>query len=116
MMKFWFFTRSEALLGIASCRSSASSPHPKQSFGGRCSQAELRSKFEFGLLIVCSALLLSTNTLFAADPPNVVIIYADDLGYADIGPFGGQNPTPHLDRMAKEGRKLTSFYVAQAVC
>ena len=60
--------------------------------------------------------ILFATTVSAANPPNVVIIYADDLGYADIGPFGGQNPTPHLDRMAKEGRKLTSFYVAQAVC
>ncbi len=54
-------------------------------------------------------------------PPNVVIIYADDLGYADVGPFsqsrGRQRPrTPNLDRMAGEGMRLTNFYVAQAVC
>ena len=53
--------------------------------------------------------------------PNVIIVYADDLGYADIGPFsdltGARRPvTPNLDRMAAEGVKLTSFYVAQAVC
>jgi arylsulfatase len=53
--------------------------------------------------------------------PNVIIIYADDLGYADIGPFsarkGAQRPrTPNLDRMAAEGIRLTDFYVAQAVC
>ena len=53
--------------------------------------------------------------------PNVVIVYADDLGYADIGPFstrtGEARPhTPHLDRMAAEGVRLTNFYVAQAVC
>lgn len=53
--------------------------------------------------------------------PNFVIIYADDLGYADIGPFsaakGDARPrTPNLDRMAAEGIRLTSFYVAQAVC
>jgi arylsulfatase A-like enzyme len=50
-------------------------------------------------------------------PPNVVVIYIDDMGYADIGPFGG-NPalTPHLNRMAAEGRKFTNFYVSQAVC
>lgn len=55
-----------------------------------------------------------------AAPPNIVIVYADDLGYADIGPFAaGSEPrptTPHLDRMASEGVRLTSFYVAQAVC
>lgn len=49
-------------------------------------------------------------------PPNIVIIFADDLGYADIGPFGSQVKTPHLDRMAREGRRFTDFYAAQAVC
>ena len=45
--------------------------------------------------------------------PNFVVINVDDLGYADIGPFGSEkNRTPALDRMAKEGRKLTSFYAA----
>ena len=57
----------------------------------------------------------------AARSPNVIIVYADDLGYADIGPFsaltGDARPrTPNLDRMAAEGVRLTSFYVAQAVC
>lgn len=45
--------------------------------------------------------------------PNVVMIYIDDLGYADIGPFGAtKQKTPHLDRMAQEGLKFTSFYAA----
>ena len=44
--------------------------------------------------------------------PNFVLINIDDLGYADIGPFGGKVPTPQLDRMAKEGMKLTSHYAA----
>jgi arylsulfatase A-like enzyme len=49
--------------------------------------------------------------------PNIVIIYADDLGYADLGCFGAKKiKTPNLDRMAKQGVRLTSFYVAQAVC
>ncbi|MGZ8940387.1 MAG: sulfatase family protein, partial [Limisphaerales bacterium] len=49
--------------------------------------------------------------------PNVVLIYADDLGYADIGAFGATNiATPNLNRLAREGRKFTSFYVAQPVC
>ncbi len=55
----------------------------------------------------------------AAPPskPNIIIIFADDLGYGDLGIFG--NPTirtPNLDRMAKEGQKWTSFYVADSVC
>lgn len=45
--------------------------------------------------------------------PNFVVILCDDLGYGDIGPFGSRtNRTPHLDRMATEGMKLTSFYAA----
>ncbi len=48
--------------------------------------------------------------------PNIVLIFIDDLGYGDIGPFGGkQAKTPHLDKFAAEGRKFTSFY-ATPVC
>ena len=59
----------------------------------------------------------TTAFLHANKTPNVVVIFIDDMGYADIGPFGAKAyPTPHLDRMAKEGRKFTDFYVTQAVC
>lgn len=48
-----------------------------------------------------------------APKPNVVVILMDDMGYGDIGPFGSKlNRTPELDRMAREGMKLTSFYCA----
>ena len=48
-----------------------------------------------------------------ARQPNVVMIFIDDMGYGDIGPYGAtKQRTPHLDRMAKEGMKLTSFYAA----
>lgn len=50
-----------------------------------------------------------------ATRPNVILITVDDLGYADIGPFGSNNRTPHLDRLAREGRLLTSHY-ASPVC
>jgi len=62
-------------------------------------------------------LVLSYNTSTAQQSPNIVVIFMDDMGYADIGPFGAKAyPTPHLDRMAREGRKFTDFYVTQAVC
>jgi arylsulfatase A len=48
----------------------------------------------------------------ASAKPNIVLINIDDLGYADISPFGGKTATPQLDRMAKEGMKLTSHYAA----
>ena len=63
-------------------------------------------------LLVCLVAALP-----AAERPNFVLIFVDDLGYADIGPFGSTvHRTPHLDRMATEGRKLTSFYVTANVC
>ena len=50
----------------------------------------------------------------AAQKPNIVIMFIDDMGYGDIGPFGNKvNKTPNLDRMAEEGIKLTQFYVAK---
>ncbi|HLT52197.1 MAG TPA: sulfatase-like hydrolase/transferase, partial [Arenibacter sp.] len=50
-------------------------------------------------------------------PPNVILIFTDDQGYQDLGTFGSPDiDTPHLDRMAEEGVKLTSYYAAQAVC
>jgi arylsulfatase A-like enzyme len=65
------------------------------------------------LFVLLAALLAATAT---ARPPNVVVIFIDDMGYGDIGPFGAtKQRTPHLDRMAKEGMKLTSFY-ATPVC
>ena len=57
----------------------------------------------------------SVNALagVSSSQPNVVIIFIDDMGYGDIGPFGAKKQkTPHLDRMADEGMKLTSFYAA----
>jgi arylsulfatase A len=73
--------------------------------------------FVVGLLCLLASFV---NTAHAADNfrgPNIVIIYIDDMGYADIGPFGAKAyKTPNLDRMAAEGTKFTSFYSAQAVC
>ena len=50
-------------------------------------------------------------------PPNFVVIFTDDQGYADLSCFGGTHVnTPRIDQMAAEGSRLTSFYVAGAVC
>lgn len=49
--------------------------------------------------------------------PNIIVIFADDLGYGDLGCFGATDiKTPHIDRMAEEGMKLTSFYAVSSVC
>jgi arylsulfatase A-like enzyme len=50
-------------------------------------------------------------------PPNVVVIFTDDMGYGDLSCFGAKKiKTPHLDQLAKDGIRFTDFYVAQAVC
>mgnify|MGYP003872853889 CR=1 FL=1 len=50
-------------------------------------------------------------------PPNIVLILADDLGYSDLSCYGARGyRTPNLDRLAAQGTRFTSFYVAQAVC
>ena len=49
--------------------------------------------------------------------PNIVIILTDDQGYADVGCFGAKGfTTPHLDQLARDGRRFTNFHVAQPVC
>lgn len=48
------------------------------------------------------------------DRPNILLIVADDLGFSDLGAFGGEIETPHLDALAREGRLLTNFHVAPA--
>ena len=69
------------------------------------------------LALLITLAISSTAPAFQDRPPNIVIIFTDDQGYADIGSFGAEGfETPNLDRMAAEGRKFTDFYAAQAVC
>ena len=69
-------------------------------------------------VLVAGIFLLGTFAWAAPSAkPNIVILFIDDMGYGDIGPFGNQvNQTPHLDRMAEEGIKFTQFYVANTAC
>ena len=73
-------------------------------------------------ILLAATLLGSTLALRAepatpSAPPNVVIIYADDLGYGDLGCFGATDiKTPNLDRMARDGIRFTDFYSNSAVC
>jgi arylsulfatase A-like enzyme len=75
------------------------------------------------LMCVCVVVLLSfvVPALRAAAaetrPPNIVIIFCDDLGYGDLGSYGHPSiRTPNLDRMAAEGLRFTDFYTADSVC
>ena len=56
-------------------------------------------------------------TALAADRPNIVLIYADDLGYGDIGCYGATEVnTPNIDRLAREGLRFTDAHSAAATC
>ena len=52
----------------------------------------------------------------ASRPPNVVMIYCDDLGYGDLGCYGSRIPTPNIDRIGTEGIRFTHFYSGNPVC
>lgn len=106
-------------------------PHPervdrasRQSRNGASRQSPngpaARRRFSNRLPVVVAFLAATTCAAFAraADaPPNVVVIYCDDLGYGDLASFGSTNiRTPNLDRMAAEGQKWTSFYSPDPVC
>ncbi len=69
--------------------------------------------------ILLLTIILWNNTTGSAQdtPPNFVIVFADDLGYGDLGIYGHPTiKTPHLDQMAREGQKWTNFYVGASVC
>jgi arylsulfatase A-like enzyme len=72
-------------------------------------------------VLACLLALLSVSPAVAGPPrprgPNVVLILTDDMGYADLGCYGGKDiRTPNIDRLAKEGARLTDFYSNGPVC
>ncbi|MCC9644725.1 sulfatase-like hydrolase/transferase [Rhodopirellula sp. JC740] len=76
--------------------------------GGR-QQLMMRSIF---LASVCLlTLLVSPSLIRAAERPNVLLIVADDVGYSDLGCYGGEIDTPNLDRLAAEGIRFSEFHV-----
>ncbi len=67
------------------------------------------------LVVVASGFAFAANSL--AKRPNFIFIFADDLGWGDLGCYGHpQLKTPHLDRLAKQGTLFTQFYVNASVC
>ena len=67
-------------------------------------------------LFLVLALLLAARAAIAG-PPNIIVILADDLGYGDIGAYGATLiETPRLDRLAREGVRMTDFYASGNVC
>ncbi|WP_422925698.1 sulfatase family protein [Singulisphaera sp. PoT] len=72
----------------------------------------------FGYLFAsCSIVISGVWSVHAADRPNIVLIYADDLGYGDVGCYGATKlQTPNLDRLAREGVRFTDAHAAAATC
>jgi arylsulfatase A-like enzyme len=69
------------------------------------------------LILICSISSGLVLPLSAAERPNVVLIFADDLGYGDLGCYGATKvQTPNIDRLAKEGRRFTDAHSVSAVC
>ena len=69
------------------------------------------------LIFAISLCFLNSNDLNAADKPNVVLIYIDDLGYGDIGCYDCEDiPTPHIDRLAEQGVRFTASYITNPPC
>jgi N-sulfoglucosamine sulfohydrolase len=68
-------------------------------------------------LVFIALLPVSLSPLYAADKPHVVVFLADDLGYADCSPFGGNEvPTPNMARLAKVGKSFTQAFVSSPSC
>lgn len=80
-----------------------------------------QGKIALKFTLFCSAIYASVLGCAGAEDvpsrPNIVFIFADDQGYADLGVYGSETiRTPHIDRMAAEGRMFTSFYMASSIC
>lgn len=67
------------------------------------------------LLIACSPMALAAQST-QPSRPNIVVILADDMGYSDLGCYGGEISTPNIDRLASNGVRFTQFYNEQRCC
>ena len=70
----------------------------------------MRSNALFHALLL--GLLITTQAVVADTRPNILLIVADDLGYSDLGAFGGEIATPNLDALAAQGTRFANFHVA----
>ena len=66
--------------------------------------------------LLALALAISAASASAREQPNILVIMADDMGYSDIGCYGGEIRTPNLDRLASNGLRFTQFYNAARCC
>jgi arylsulfatase A len=76
----------------------------------------MKSSSLFSLILGLVGCFMSSPHVGAATTPNILLIVSDDQGYNDIGALGNGIITPALDRLVKEGTRLTNFYVAWPAC
>lgn len=82
-----------------------------------CSLPGITPRCCLPLLLLIALLNSGLPLTAAAEPPNVILIFIDDLGWTDIGCYGNEFvDTPHIDQLAADGMKFTDFYAAGAVC
>src|SRR5215213_4015386 len=84
---------------------------------GRMNRCFIRASNTSAILIALT-MLIGCATARAGEPtrPNIVVILADDMGFSDIGCYGGEIATPNLDRMAAEGVRFSQFYNMARCC
>ncbi len=72
---------------------------------------------EIKKLVYCSVVVAGSTVLgHAQKKPNIIVIMADDMGYSDLGCYGGEVETPHLDKLAKNGLRYKQFYNSARSC
>jgi len=69
------------------------------------------------IVIMMVLSIVALTRVHAQEKPNIILILTDDMGYSDIGCFGGNFvPTPNIDRIAERGVKFTQYYSAAPIC
>ena len=68
------------------------------------------------LLVLLSTFVILNSSFAAQQRPNIVVVLVDDMGFADLGCYGSEIPTPHLDALAKNGLRFTQFYNTGRCC
>ncbi len=70
------------------------------------------------ILSLFGSIVITTNSATSAEPtrPNIIIVLVDDMGYSDLGCYGGEIDTPNIDRLASQGLRFTQFYNSGRCC
>ena len=94
----------------------AQQPHVVFNFADDLTPYTKTMSHDYRRVLILLYLGLAPSLAFAAEP-NFVVVFTDDQGYGDLSCFGANHvDTPRIDRMAAEGSRITSFYVAASVC